>query len=69
MYGRVTKALVEKRADGDGGVSVYVRRQGKHTRVHLLSAFLRANAGGGLTNDSEVSSRGNRRISGSMCEW
>jgi hypothetical protein len=40
------------------------RRQEKHTCAYFLSAFLRANPPpGGLTNESEVSSRGNRRIS------
>jgi len=34
--------------------------KGKHTRVHLLSAFLRAKSRV-LTNESEVSSHGNRR--------
>ena len=35
---------------------VYVRRQGKHTRVYLLSAFLRAKRGGGGV-DKALSSR------------
>jgi len=43
--------------------SCVLRRQGKHTRVHLLSALLRAKTPGDLTNESEVSSHGNRRIS------
>ena len=39
-----------------------VRRQGKHTRTACKSP------GRGLTNESEVSSHGNRRIS-AMCGW
>ena len=49
----------------DSGLFGSVRRQGKHTRAYSLSAFLRAKTGRGLTNDSGVSSHGNRRISAS----
>ena len=47
---------------------VYERRQERHTCAYSLSAVLRAMIPQGLTNDSEVSSHGNRRIS-AMCGW
>ena len=43
-------------------VCVYERRQEKHTCAYSLLAFLRAKTRGLRTNDSEVSSHGNRLV-------
>ena len=64
--GRVQSARAAARC-----VSVNERRQEKHTCAYSLSTFLRAKTPGGWTNESKVSSRGNRHISAyvCMCVW